>query len=157
MSLMNTTRPLKLFCLAIFLLIIHPASYLGANDKDGVSGKSSPFRTKKEANNFLQRPSRRKRSLYEECYHEGCSFEEVEEVLSHEGSKEYLIRHACDAWRCGAGYTCDRRESGTAGSGPHWRACNDINECSTVNCREDQFCTNTVGSYDCTGKKPFNI
>ncbi|KAI8509820.1 hypothetical protein Bbelb_122480 [Branchiostoma belcheri] len=95
-----------------------------ADGQAGANGASSLFWTEKEANDFLEMPSRRKRSLYRECYIEGCSFHEVDEVLSYEASREYLFRHACNNWPCSTGYTCGKASVGTPGSGAHWRVCN---------------------------------
>jgi len=48
-----------------------------------VKSDPEPFvLSKKVANNFIQSPGKRvRRDLWEECYDEGCSFEEVEEVV----------------------------------------------------------------------------
>ncbi|CAH1244000.1 Hypp7191 [Branchiostoma lanceolatum] len=149
---MDNTRPLLLYCLTIILLTMHTNLCVGADDQvHHVNDESSPFWTEEEANGFLERPSRHKRSLYHECYVEGCSFHEVDEVLSYEGSREYLYTMACDLWPCQTGCTCDKANPGSAGSGPHWRVCNDINECLTNKggCREDQYCVNTVCGFSC--------
>ncbi|XP_078658232.1 uncharacterized protein LOC144903715, partial [Branchiostoma floridae x Branchiostoma belcheri] len=141
MGLLNTTWPLPLCCLSIFLLIIYSTLCSGADDQAGAIGASSPFWTEKEANDFLEMPSRRKRSLYRECYIEGCSFHEVDEVLSYEASREYLYRHACDTWPCSAGYTCGKASVGTPGSGAHWRVCN---ACTGIANCERLICTSAT-------------
>ncbi|CAH1257267.1 SCUBE1 [Branchiostoma lanceolatum] len=157
MRLLKTTQ--LLYCLAIFMLMIHASLCLSSNDKQAdVNGIQSPFWTKKEANNFLERSSRKKRTLYEECYGEGCVYEEVREVTwNTERSKEYLSTMACDAWGCTAGYLCVRADAGTSGSGPHWRTCNDVNECLTSNGGCEHTCSNNEGSYTCSCNTGYSL
>ncbi|XP_035672990.1 uncharacterized protein LOC118413571 [Branchiostoma floridae] len=142
----------------LFLLIIHAALCSPESYQTDVNGVPSPFWTEKEANNFLERSSRKKRTLHEECYGEGCVYEEVREVTwNTERSQEYLYTMACDVWGCTAGYLCVRVDAGTAGSGPHWRECNDINECLTNNGGCQHTCSNNDGSYTCSCNTGYSL
>eukprot|EP00058_Branchiostoma_floridae_P023089 XP_002608579.1 hypothetical protein BRAFLDRAFT_128816 [Branchiostoma floridae] len=64
---------------------------------------------------------------------------------------------ACDVWGCTAGYLCVRVDAGTAGSGPHWRECNDINECLTNNGGCQHTCSNNDGSYTCSCNTGYSL
>ncbi|XP_078670248.1 uncharacterized protein LOC144910732 [Branchiostoma floridae x Branchiostoma belcheri] len=159
MRLMQTTHPLLLYCLTTLLLIIHTALCLSANDQaDDINDVLSPFWTEKEANSFLERSPRKKRTLHEECYGEGCVYEEVREVFwNTEKSQEYLSTMACQYWGCAAGYLCVRADAGTSGSGAHWRVCNDINECLTNNGGCQHRCSNNAGSYTCSCNTGYSL
>eukprot|EP00058_Branchiostoma_floridae_P014955 XP_002600443.1 hypothetical protein BRAFLDRAFT_109203 [Branchiostoma floridae] len=151
--IMNTTGPLlQLHFLVIVSLTFHTILCLSSDDQTNVDDVLSPYSTEKEANSFLDSRSRKKRTLWEECYGEGCTFWEAAYYYGNwDSTREYLYDMACNKWPCETGCRCERAHPGYRDSGPHWRVCNDINECRTNKggCREDQYCVNRHCGYSC--------
>ncbi|XP_078573997.1 uncharacterized protein LOC144860568 isoform X2 [Branchiostoma floridae x Branchiostoma japonicum] len=151
-KIMNTTGPLLLYFLVIVSLTLHTILCLSSDDQTNVDDVLSPFSTEEEANSFLVSRSRKKRTLWEECYGEGCTFWEAAYYYGNwDSTREYLYDMACNKWPCETGCRCDRAHPGYRDSGPHWRVCNDINECRSNKggCREDQYCVNAICGYSC--------
>ncbi|CAH1242632.1 Hypp6914 [Branchiostoma lanceolatum] len=147
----DTTRPLQLYYMTIFFVTIHTNLCSVTNDQAGTNDDFSPFWAEEEANGFLQRSSRQKRGVWEECYGEGCRFSEAAAHFGWTTAREYLYHMACNKWPCWTG-CCERANPAWyPNSGPWWRVCNTINECLTNKggCREDQYCVDAACGNSC--------
>lgn len=75
-----------------------------------------------DANSFMVVKSRVPRGIYHECYHEGCDFEEVEEVFgASKKGYEYYYTYTCHKFGKNCKVPCTYREDCTFGEWGTWR------------------------------------
>ncbi|XP_031560698.1 sushi, von Willebrand factor type A, EGF and pentraxin domain-containing protein 1-like [Actinia tenebrosa] len=100
---------------ALFLIILFDELFAEQDQKLRINVLKPEFKSDPEglllhrdqANNFRESHGRRRRDLWEECYDEGCSKEEVEEVVSGHALHQYYY-----GWRCMKLYGSDWTYSG---------------------------------------------
>ncbi|XP_048583076.1 SCO-spondin isoform X3 [Nematostella vectensis] len=100
----------------LFLSLLCKAAWFGEdNNNDKIE------LTADEAKDFNKPLSRARRGLHHECYNEGCTWEEVEEVLGNgQQAREYWYTYRCNKFRQNCKVMCAYRKDCSFGDWGHW-------------------------------------
>ncbi|XP_031570928.1 uncharacterized protein LOC116305210 [Actinia tenebrosa] len=105
-------------CLGILLFCVLGTGLAHGLEDDSITDDIKL--TADEANGFMAHP-RVRRGLHHECYSEGCSFEEVREVLGRsQYAYEYYYTYTCNKFKRNCKVRCNYRKECTFGAWGSW-------------------------------------